>query len=389
MTTGQTKIQVVDVTGGHAVPLTLLNCYSVLSIPAYKRAVTFLAENLASFGRSVRKDGAKLDVAHPLDKLLNRRPNGYQNALIFWRTLFFHAAHTGNGYARIDREGITARPAALHNLLPEDVTPFRWEPEEGASPLQFYYHRTTKSAIVGADVLHLQCLSHDGMSAMDPVALHDRAFQRAATIEKFQVQYLKNGTVVRGAVEIPGAMTPEQRQEIRAVLRTYRGGENDDDVMILSDGAKLSNAGVSAQQSQLVEQGAASTKAIAQITGVPPAFLYELSEEKYRNTVEQDGQNVVRYTFRPWIEMVEAELTSKLLTDAEQDGGLTIHINPNALLRGDTKTQVDTVVAAVNGGVRTRNEGRELLGLPPDSDPDSDKLKTLGDATPKPLAPAV
>ena len=386
MTTGQ-SIRVVDVHGSTtALPLTLINSYSSLSVPAYKRAICFLADNLASFPRSVRRDGSKQGIDHPLNRLLKRRPNRYQTAVQFWRTLYFHAAHTGNGYARIQREGPTFRPAALHLMLPEDVLPFRYD--DGTGPEQFYYHRPTKTVLAGDDVLHIQAgLSYDGMSSMDPVSLHEQTFQRATTLERFQVQFLRKGTIIRGAVEIPGAMTPEQRAEIKAVLRTYRGADADDDVLVLSDGAKLTNATTSPEQSQLVQQGAATTKQIAQITGVPPEFLFELSEAKYNASVEQQGQNVVRYTFRPWIIMAEAEMTAKLLSEAEQEAGFSIGINPDALLRGDTKTQVDSVLATVKGGIRTRNEGRALLELPPDPDPESDKLHALGETNVAPADP--
>lgn len=399
-TTSNRQIRVVDVHGSTVVPPTLINCYSALSIPAYKRAMSFLADNLASFPRSVRRDGAKPPAGHALDRMLKRRPNGYQSPFTFWRTLFFHAAHTGNGYARIERQTdgdgrplIGSRAAALHNLRPEDVRPFRYLPDPSddhpiPAPIQFYAHLPTKTVLAGPDVLHLQSLGHDGQAAMDPVDLHEGALQRAATLERYQTQYLSKGTLLKGAIEIPADMTEDQMAQMRAVLRRFRGADGEDDMLILTNGGKLNNSTTSAQDAQLVQQAAHSTKQIAQMTGVPPSFLYELSEEKYRNTVEQDGQNVVRYTFRPWIEMAEDELTLKLLTDAEQEQGLTIHINPDALLRGDTKTQVDTVTATVNAGLASKNEGRENLGLPRDPDPESDKLKTLGDTAPAAAAAA-
>src|SRR4051794_5859413 len=89
---------------GNIIGPAVINAYSTLAIPAYWRAMNFLATNLASFPRSVRKDGAKRaagEPAHPLDKLLQRRPNALQSATIFWRTLFFHAAHLGRGYAEV------------------------------------------------------------------------------------------------------------------------------------------------------------------------------------------------------------------------------------------------------------------------------------------------
>lgn len=55
-------------------------------------------------------------------------PRSYacQNATQLWPTWFFHAAHAGNVYLRIER-GAGMEPFALHNLLPETVVSFRVE----------------------------------------------------------------------------------------------------------------------------------------------------------------------------------------------------------------------------------------------------------------------
>lgn len=379
------------VSGAPTVPPMLLNNYSALTIPAYWRAINFLAANLASFPRAVYLEAAKLEPApRPLATILGRRPNLYQNPTQFWQTFFFHAAHFGNGYARIERDTFSGRPVALHNVLPEEILPFRFDRDDGAGPLQYYYWRPVRgeeAIFPGADILHLAALSYDGMVGLEPGTMHGATLQRAGTLDRYTTHYLQSGTVIRGAIEIPGLITPEQRTQIRAELkRNFFGADAEQDVLILSDGAKLNNTTISAQESQLVQQGAQSTKQIAQITGVPPQFLYEFAESKYNNSIEQMGQDVVRYTFRPWIEQTEDELSLKLLADSELDAGLTVRLNPDALLRGDTATQTNTVAAQVNAGIRTRNEAREVLGLPRSSDPDADKLKTLGDTAPMPSA---
>jgi HK97 family phage portal protein len=376
-------IRVIDVPGtaGATIPPTLINAYSALTVPAYRRAVTFLSVNLASFPRSVRLDGAKDADGHPLDGLLKRRPNGLQTSFVFWRTMFYHAAHHGNGYAMIQRSSSGA-PIALKLLAPECIIPFRYTPEGGETQ-QWYFHKPTKTAIPGADMVHfIGPLSHDGMTGTDPVELFERTFQRAATLERYSTAYLQRGTVIRGAVEIPEVVSPEVIAQIKAELAKFRGDSQDDDILVLSAGAKMNNETVSPQDSQLIEMGTATTKQIAQITDVPPEMLFEQSEAKYNNSVEQNGTNLVRYTFRPWIQMAQEELTVKLLTEQEQEDGYSIRLNPDALQRGDTGAQVDSVTKTVDSGLRTRNEARALLEMPPSTDPEADKLKIKGDTSP-------
>lgn len=371
--------------GGDTIPACPINAYSALTVSAYWRAINFLASNLATFPRSVRLNGAPLDDPHPLDAILERRPNQYQTATTFYRTLFAHAAHRGNGYAEIRRDG---GRVTLHNMLPEDVAPFRYDDGKGIG--QYYYHAPTRRILPSADVIHLSgSTSYDGMAGLDPTRVHAETFQRAKTLDRHLTRYLSKGTVLRGAIEIPGEVSPEKLEQIGAKLATYfRGSEADRDVIVLSNGAKLNNATLSPQESQIIEQGAHITKAFAQITGVAPVHLFEFSEQKYRGNPEQDGQDVVRFTFRPWVEQTEDEFSAKLLTEAQREQGYTVHLDPDALARGDTAAQTAAAVALSTAGIITKNEARNELGRPPSSDPDADKLKTLGDSTPPKAAPS-
>jgi hypothetical protein len=85
-------------------------------------------------------------------------------------------------------------------------------------------------------------------------------------------------------------MPSEERDEIAAYIRRfYYGSDAEKDFILPANGGKLNNTTISPNESKIVEQGAVLTQEVVQITGVPPSFLYELREEKYRNSVEQDG----------------------------------------------------------------------------------------------------
>lgn len=369
---------------GDVVPAASSTSCTALAVPAYRRAMTLISEMLAKFPRSVRKDGARMETNHPLNRLLKLRPNDVQNSTQFWRTWFLHAAHAGNGYALIERDPATGTPRSLMNLMPECVTPVRVDFGDGSGWQQFYIHKPSQGKAVilqYMNVLHLASLSYDGMAGIDPTWLHGKTIERAITIERYQIKYLRKGTVLRGAVEIDGEATDDQLATLRANLKRYRGDEGEDDILILA-GAKLNNTTISPQQSQLVEQSQATTKQIAQITGVSPEFLFEQSESKYKGSVESAGQDIVRYTLMPWISQAESELTLKLLTDAEQEAGLTVHLNPDEMLRGSSKEQMDVVAQGVNSRIYTPNEARAYLGQPESDDPDADTLKSLGDTAP-------
>jgi HK97 family phage portal protein len=359
---------------GHIV----VNSYTTLQVPAYWRAQNFRSTNMASFPRSVRRDG--VEVKHRLDRILKRAPNAYQSPTMLWRTLFFHHGHYANGFAEIERDSLF-NAKAIHNRQPENVAPFRWLEDDGTVSQWYYVGGHSPHIVPFADMIHLSGLSYDGLAGTNPVYLHFETFERARLVDRYITRYLMKGSVVRGSVEIPGIMTEEQHQTLVSRLRRFKGADAEDDMLVLSGGATLNNNTLSPEQSQLIGMHGLSTKQIAQLTDVPPHFLFDDAEGKYNSNVMQAGEDVVRYLFRPLIEQAEDELL-KLLTVTEQESGLTVHIEPGALTRGDTVAETTSVVQRRNAGIINANEARDELGLPKSNDPDADKLKSLGDTAP-------
>ena len=60
----------------------------------------------------------------------------------------------------------------------------------------------------------------------------------------------------------------------------------------------------------------------------------------------------------------EEETTFKLLTNKQIEEGCFFKYNERAILRADTKTQMETLTAGVNNGIYTPNEAREFVDLP-------------------------
>lgn len=373
-----------------------VNSYSTLAVPAYWRGIDFLASNMASFCHEVETEATEEDqTAHPVSRLLDGRANQNQTSYQFLQTLYFHRFHAGNGYAYIRRNG--ARIAGLYNLDPADVTPFRVydQPAEGEpidyfSGTQWYWYTKQARAIPAADIIHLPGLGYDGLVGYSPWLLMSDTFETARAVIRYEAKYLRSGTVIRGVVELPAGVPEEQQNAIVARLARFKATTGDKDILVLSDGAKLSGVNVSARDAALVELGQVSTKRIAQVLGVPPEYLFERSESKYNSaSIEQVSQDVVKYVFRVHIEAAEAEFTAKLLTEQEQAAGLSVEIDPDELLRGDPQTQVDLQTKLVGSGLATKNEARLALGLPRDPNPASDVLLDpthLGTASTTPVA---
>ena len=382
-------LTVIDVPSPGVLGPCVVNNYTVLGVPAYWRAMQFRSANMASFIRSVRKNG--VETPHKLLKLMNRQPNGYQSPTSLWRTWHFHHAHYANGFVEIERDSLYA-PKALHNRPPEWVTPFRILEDDGT--VSQWYHvggpRMAKQKsgriVPGADMMHLTGLSYDGMSGLNPCWVHSETWERARLLDRYITHFLVKGSVVRGSISLPAGQTDDQVEAIVAQIRKFRGADAEEDLLVVSGGGTFSNNTTSNDQSKIIELQVLSTKQVGQLTDVDPYWLFDKTESKYSGDPTQAGEDVVRYLFRLLIEQSEDELL-KLLTEEEQDSGLTVHIEPGALQRGNVTAETTIATAQANAGIITRNEARATLGYPASSDPEANKLKTLGDtAPPKPGA---
>ena len=382
---GSTGYLIYDVNTPGVLGPAVINSYTTLAIPPYWRAMAFLSENLASFPKSVRKDN--VDVPHRLTRLLQLRPNTYQDASLFWRTLFFHWAHYRNAFAVIERD-TQMQPKALHVKIPEMVAPFRLLDDDGQAS-SFYWVGGYKPKIyAGDDVIHLSGLSYDGIGGFNPVFVHSETLERSRLLDRYVTRFLTKGSIIRGSVEVPAGMNKDQQESIVSTIRShFLGADADRDLLVLSGGAKFTNNGTTPRDSELVAQFSLNTKQVSQITGVPPHFLMDDAEGKYNNNPQQAADDVVRWCFRPIIENFEPQLTLKLLTIAEAEAGLSVHLDADRLVRGDAQTLSTIVVAQKNAGILSANDARKKLGEPPSSDPEADKLKTSGDTTGKGKAP--
>jgi HK97 family phage portal protein len=358
----------------------VVNEYSVLSIPAFWSGVRFISETLAGLPKGIfqQQGQSRQPVAHALNSILSRQVNPCQIPFTLFETWHSHALLHGNGYLFITRSQKTAAPTGLILLNPNAVTPFRFQGAQwflvrgGTSETA----KPTNMIIPGADVLHLAGLGFDGMTGYPVVWLMYEALELARNYQRFASKYLKRGTQIQGSVEIPGSATRDQIDAIMDRMRRSHNGIDSDSYTftVLTQGAKLNNATIPPEQSQLLQSRQFAVIDMCRILRVPPHIVYDLTRATWAN-IETMSIEVVKYSLMPWIQKAEQEFSAKLLTTAEQNAGLYVRFSVDSLMRGDTKTQASNVLALVNGGIITANEGRAALEMAPLDDPAASKLR--------------
>jgi len=336
-------------------------------------AVTLIADCIASLPVQVieRRDDRRAVVNdHPAAALLNGAINDFAASGTLICSTQTHALLWGNGFAEIERNG-RGEPIGLFQLDPSATKPQLTKGENDRRRLQFRTSLHGESAELPArDVLHVFGYSHDGISGISPVLAHRNAIGLATAMEEFGAKFFANDAKSGGFLMHPGKLNDKARENIRGSFGSSEGGqsglENAHKIKVLDEGMKFVPTSVSPEDSQFLGSREFQLAEAARIYRVPLVLLQSLQGSTVWGTgIEQLMIGFSRWTLGPWVRRWEQEMTRKLLSDRDRRAGLTIKMNLNALMRGDSAARAAFYKAGIVDGWLTRNEVRQKEDMNP------------------------
>jgi len=336
-----------------------------LQVSAVWASIELLSDNLASlplfvYERETSKNGHKtLARGTALWVLLHQTPNNMHTPMEFWQYMVMNYLLRGNAYARLIRnslgEVISMTPLSADQVEVERLTD---------NTIIYKYQFEGKIAIYSPDsILHWRDKGNGivGMSRLD--------YMRS-TVDVAISSQNHTANIFRKAAKRPGVfmvdklLTPEQRDAIR---KNYKGlvEGNDDDLLVLEAGAKFEPLNMTPADIQLLETRKYSVEDIARWFGIPSAMINDTEKTTTRGTgIDQLIQGFYKFRLRPMLESLEQCIELRVLT-APQRRKYSVEFSLDAILRGSLKDRLETGSKAVQNGLMTRNEWRQLENLPP------------------------
>jgi HK97 family phage portal protein len=302
----------------------------------------------------------------PLYDVLKMRPNTYQTSKVFRRTLTHHALNYGNGYARIVRRGEDRNQPVigLHLIHPSRVRVV--EQSDGSRKYLISSSREPVKTLDGEDVFHLQNMSDDGVTGMGAVEAGRQAIAQCLALEEYGARFFARGGMGSGMLQTSTPFDDEEsRKQFREDLRkTYEGLENAHKTIITEGDWKFTPFTTDANKAQLIETRMFMVPEVCRYYGLSPHLAGDLSKATFSN-VEHLGQEFLSYTLLNWTISWEEEIVRCLLTPKERAAGVYAKHNTNAFLRGDFEKRWKGYATALQNGVKSINEVRELEDLDP------------------------
>lgn len=232
-----------------------------------------------------------------------------------------------------------------------------------------------------ADVLHFR-LGHPApgaIAAPSPIQEHQRALGAALAKAQAEEGFYTSGSMKSVAVVFPEKVDPEQAERWKKLYLGDGGLAGGSQVKVFGGDPRIETIGLSLQDQQFIESQAFAIEDIGRILGVPPSLLWAASKEGSKPiTPEHEEDRWVRYGLEPRRLRIEGTIQHD-----PSFFGLGARDYPAfhvRRVRGDAQTESEMIVHEVQAGIRTPNEGRAELGLPPHPDGNILQITPVGGA---------
>lgn len=290
--------------------------------------------------------------------LLHESPNSRMTPYEFWRALMVNHDLRGNAYARIVRDD-KGEALAMWPMPSDQVKMVVMD--DGA--LVYHYRVGQDIAVLAeSNVLHLKGLGNGttGLSKLD--------YMRATTDEMAKAQ--SNATKVfgnsgkpTGVLMIDHTLTQEQRDSVRQEFSSLSTGPTAR-LAVLEANMKYQQLSISPEDQQLLESRKFGVEEICRWFDVPPVLVHHSNVTTWGSGIEQIVDGFHKLTIRPMLISIEQAVRKRVMT-AGQRARLSAEFSHDALLRGNIKDRMEVYSKAVQNGLKTRNECRQLENDPP------------------------
>lgn len=305
---------------------------------------------------------------HPLYHIVGTRPNPYMTAANFWSTVEYNRNHYGNAYVWIQNAGTNVRLW----VLPSDAVQV-WVDDRGlwgAKNAIWYLISSGPDGMMKIShdsMLHFRASSSfDGITGKPVREILKETIEGNLTAQQMLNKAYKSNFSGKAALQYTGELSPENERKLVKKINDYISGKDERNVIPMMSGTQLVPINTKLADNEFLGLKKYSALQIAAAFGIKPNQINDYEKASYASA---EAQQLAFYvdTLLYILKQYEEEITHKLLTDEEVRAGCYFKFNVGAILRADQKTQLESLRTAVQAGIYTPNEARELLdkeGLP-------------------------
>ena len=309
--------------------------------------------------------GKRVEIEHPLNRILNLVPNANYNKFNFFKLLIESLILQGNGYAYIERDE-KLNVKSLQLIDPAFVQPM---PQPDGSIK--YIVQGMNTAVDSINMIHLFMHCDEMHNGIPLIKYAHMALQNAWDTEDQANKFYKRGAGLLGVLKASAPLTDAQKTQIalsweKSISKTSGGG-----VAILPQGLDFQSISVDPESAQLLESKQYDVIQICRFFNVSPLKVFDYSHMSY-SSLEQVSLSYLQDSVLPYTDLIETEFNRKLFKPSEV-GSLYVDFDYSALIGTDKKTEAEYYRTLITNGILSVNEAREKLGYAPKEGPEYDQ----------------
>jgi HK97 family phage portal protein len=321
-----------------------------LQVNAIWACVSLISDTISALpvDTLIRKDG--IAVPYRPRPAWVIKPDVMIPSVAFWQQTLISLLTDGNAFVRIfrDNKGEILNMMVLNPLA---VTVTR----NSLGQKLFTYTGEANKTLTTDDVLHIcgSILVAGDLRARSPIDTLKENIGLAISLEGFAARFFGQGTLTQGVIEVPGALTAEQAENLaRSFDRQHKSFRKAHKTGILSGGASFKPTTIANDQAQMLDSRRLAVEDIARAYRVPTDMIGLNNGGQSYNSIEQKQIAFLTHTLRPWLAKLE-DAFSSLLPDYA-----FLSFNTDDLLRGDYATRIEGYSKMLQNGVFSVNEVR-------------------------------
>ena len=339
-----------------------------LSEITYFTCLKVLSESIGKLSINLKDSDNNRIYDHDSLQMLKVRPNKFMTPTTFKALIEYHRNHSGNAYAYLQYEkngkleGIYPLESRNMQILIDNADIF----QRGNKMYYKYLAPKTGKTYIFEDkeILHFKGgLSEDGLVGK---SIRETLANTLKGV-KISQQYLNNlyekGLTAKAILKYTGDFDSKKKAMLVNELANFASGNDSRGIIPIPLGMDLVPLDLKLTDSQFYELKKFTSLQIAAAFGVKPNHLNNYDKSSYANS---EMQNLTFYidTLLFILNQYEEEFNYKMLSEEERKKGLRFEFNVASILRGDLKTQAESITKYVTGSIYTINEARTYAGLP-------------------------
>lgn len=301
----------------------------------------------------------KKATEHPLYRLLQDQPNRWMSSFEFWSMAEAHICLRGNFF--IYKFGVSGE--RILGLIP--LRAGKVERVEQRPDYSLLYHTRVGNELVpieGERIMHLRGLTLDGIMGVNPIEYARETIGLGMASVQFLGRYFDKGMHPGAVVRHPGML---KNDNLRSALKeSYAGLGKSHDLMLLEENMTIEFPTIKLVDAQFLDQMKFTEAQTAGLFRVPLMLIQSGDKAPTYASAEEFTRSFAVFGITPDIVNYEKAIKRDLLT-AEEQRRYYPKFSLDAMLRANFLARMQGYQVAVNTEILNPNEVRELEERPP------------------------